>query len=85
MWILTVFVARIRTRQLVNLREVSFFIPRLLLHEERWLFVNTCHFRLCRTLVQIILCFFSLLPSEVKLFKQCVTTRGETIAGVIVE
>jgi hypothetical protein len=28
---------------------------------------------------------FSLLPSEVELFKQCVTARGETIASVIVK
>jgi hypothetical protein len=80
-----VFVARIRTRQLVNIGEDSFFIPRLLLFEERWLFINTCHFWLCRTLVLDVFCFFSSLPSEVELFKQCVTTQGETIARVIVE
>ncbi len=80
-----VFVARIRTRQLVNLGEDSFFIPRLLQFEERSLFINTRHFWLCRMLVLVVFCFFSSLPSEVELFKQCVTTRGETIASVIVE
>jgi hypothetical protein len=80
-----VFVARIRTRQLVNLRENSFFIQRLLQFEERWLFINTRHFQFCRTLVLVVFCFFSLLPSEVELFKQCVTTQGETVASVIVE
>jgi len=80
-----VFVARIRARQLINLREDSFLIPRLLQFEERWLFINARHFRLCRTLVLVFFCFFSLLPSKVELFKQCVTTRGETIASVIVE
>ena len=79
------FVARIGTHQLVNFGEDSFFIPCLLRFEERWLFINTGHFRLCRTLVLVVFCFFSLLPSEVELFKQCVTTQGETIASVIVE
>ncbi len=78
-----VFVARIRTHQLVNLGKDSFFIPRLLQFEERWLFINARHFRLCRTLVLVVFCFFSLLPSEVERFKQCVTTRGETIVSVI--
>ncbi len=31
-----VFVARIRARQLINLREDHFFIPPLLQFEERW-------------------------------------------------
>ena len=80
-----VFIARIRARQLIKLGEDRFFVPRLLQFEERWLFVNACHFRLCRMLVLVFFCFFSLLPSEVELFKQCVTALGETIASVIVE
>ena len=80
-----VIVARIRTRQLVNLGEDSFFIPCLLQFEERWLFINACHFWLCRMLLLVVFCFSSSLPSKVELFKQCVTTRGETFARVIVE
>jgi hypothetical protein len=37
------------------------------------------------TLVLVVCCFFSLLPSEEELFKQCVIARGVTIASVIVE
>jgi len=73
------FIARIRARQLINLGEDSFFVPHLLQFEERWLLINAHHFRRCRTVVLVFFCFFSLLPSEVELFKQCVTTRGETI------
>ena len=80
-----VFVARTRTHQLINLGEDSFFVPRLLQFEGRWLFTNACHFWLCRTLVLEFFCFFHLLPSKVELFKQCVTARGETIASVIVK
>ncbi len=80
-----IFVARIRTRQLVDLGEDSFFIPRLIQLEERWFVIYTCHFRLCRTLCPGLFVLLFLLPSEVELFKQCVTARGETIASVIVK
>jgi hypothetical protein len=49
----------------------------------RFLQVNACHFWLSRMLVLVNLCFFSSLPSKVELFKQCVTTRGETTGKVV--